>query len=206
MTSNRFVVLILAGMTLSLACRKGVNDSSSNGGSPDYFPLRVGNTWTYAYRSGGRDKEVTYTIAGAIQADDREYFVFDRWPQLFPAEQGLDDRATVRRTEHGDMVLRLREQDILYYGFSDTTISRRMATGAGMEVITDLESVQDTVATPGGTFHQCYRFWAAVAQIIDSQISVWFAPEVGPVRFRLEGVGMSTDFALKNALVNGKEY
>mgnify|MGYP000333046839 CR=1 FL=1 len=207
MIRKGIIALLLVGIISFSSCKKGVNNSTSGDVVQDYFPLHVGNTWTYVYDVGGQEKEETYSIVETRKIGEYEYFVFDKCPlPFFPADYEKGAETIVRKTEHGDVVLRFIDEDIMYYKFSDTTLdSMRAIDAVSTQFITYLESVEDTVATSAGTFVRCYRFLAHVAQIKDSVIRVWFAPQVGPVRFQYLGGG-TTDFLLKSAVVAGRDY
>jgi hypothetical protein len=200
-----FVVLISGMLMVFGGCENGLGPEFVVG--TDYFPLQVGNSWTYVYDSGGQEKEETYSILGTRTVGEYEYFVFDKCPlPFFPADYEKGTETIVRKTEQGDVVLRFKDEDILYYKFSDTTLdSMRVIDAARTQFITYLESIEDTVVTPARAFHRCYRFLAYVAQIKDWVIRSWFTPQVGPVRFQSLGEG-TTDFLLKSAVVNGKHY
>jgi len=215
MARKGVVILILAGIISSLGCQKGVTNSTSGGAMQDYFPLHVGNTWTYVYDEvGGQQREESYSIVETRKIEEYEYFVFDKCPRFFLSDLMISDDAIVRKTEYGDVVLRLGDQDILVYNFSDTILdSMRVIHAdsipgqpAGIDFITCLLSIEDTVVTPAGTFDHCYRFSLGTAQIIGVWIEVWFAPQVGPVRIMVYGEVGNTDMFLRSAAVNGRHY
>jgi len=205
MARKGVVILILAGMISSLGCEKGTNNSSSSSGTLDYFPMQLGNTWTYVDTAGGRDAEWSCSIVATSMVGEHEYFVFDKWPPFFPADYVKSGEVIIRKTEHSDVVLRLGDEDILYYKFSDTTLdSMRVVPAGGTKFITHLESIQDTVVTLAGTFNHCYRFLSYVAQVKGNEVRVGFAPQVGPVCIRL--LASNEERLLKSAVVDGRYY
>jgi hypothetical protein len=211
MARKGVVILILAGIISASGCEKGVNKPS--GPMRDYFPLHVGDIWTYVYNVGGQEKEESYSIVETRKIGEYEYFVFDKCPlPFFPADYEKGAETIVRKTEHGDVVLRFIDEDILYYKFSDTTLDSMRVVHidsipgyeAGMDFITSLQSTHDTVVTPAGTFTDSHRYTSWVGQIVDTGITVWFAPQVGPVRILYaSGAG---DMHLKSAVVGGRDY
>ncbi len=183
----------------------------------DYFPLHVGNSWTYVGTTRGGNEQWSCSIVASRIIGEREYFIFDKSPlpfYLFPADYEKGTEVITRKTEHGDVVLRFRDEDILYYKFSDTTLDSMRVVHvdsipgyeAGMDFITCLLSIEDTVVTPAGTFDHCYRFSVGTAQIIGVWIDAWFTPQVGPVRIMVYGEVGNTDMLLKSAAVNGRHY
>ena len=173
--------------------------------------MHVGNTWTYVYQLGEEEREETYCIVETRVVGQDEYLVFkSSFAPFFPLRAR---EVVVRNTENNDVVVRFRDQDVLYYEFSNSTLdSMRVAHvdsvpgyQDGIDFVTYLYSIDDTVTTPAGTFYDCCRFTASIAQVIDTTVEVWFAPDVGPVCFRRWSAG-NIPSLLRSAVVDGRHY
>lgn len=201
------IAIVVAGLVA------GPCSSAAAQEQADYFPLQVGNSWTYVCDMAGQERESTYSIIASEMLGEHEYFLFNRSFPFFPTYQVSGAETISRKTEDGDVVLWFGEQDVLCYEFSDTTLDSARVTHmddvpgfeAGMDFITGLRSTQDTIITPAAQFDHCYRFISLVHEIKDQDVMVWFAPQAGPVRFQYCGES-NEDFVLKSAVIDGQEY
>ena len=207
------VCLFIHAIFFSGCILDGDKPSSINGTNV-YFPMNIGNSWTFAYNVGDQEKEENFSIVESRRIGNNDYFVFDNKPTFILGipEKGDIDIAAVRINKQGDILLRFGQEELLIYKFSDTVGTVNIAHAAsrpgfenGIDFYSILESVQDTVVTQAGTFEDCYRFLILIGQIIDTDIMVSFAPQVGPVRFQYMAEG-TTNFVLKEAVINGKNY
>jgi len=176
----------------------------------DYFPLEVGNSWTFVYKIPYQDqKEVTFSITGKEAIDDHEYYEFNTWPWFLPL---YSEVALMRKTQQLDLLLRIANEDIPIYEFSNTILDslREIHIDSlpyypdGADLIIQLTSVSDTLITPAGTFVNCYELISGIKQEADSGTWIWFAPDIGPVRFQPSNVEI--DYRLKSACINGRYY
>ena len=47
-------------------------------GINDYFPMNVGNSWTYVYKTTATENIETFSIIESKQIDNKVYFIFDK--------------------------------------------------------------------------------------------------------------------------------
>jgi len=183
-----------------------------------YFPLNVGNSWTFSYKLTVNDKwnEITFKIIEKRNISGYDYFVFDKWPLFLPSNFTRPKLpAIVRNDEKSDLVINIEDMDALMYKFSHKTLdSTRIehidyndihdSFPNGVDLITMLLSLSDSVQTEAGLFSQCYKFYAFIGQVADTGMYVWFAPEVGPVQIKTTNV--EAIYLLKRAVINGNDY
>jgi len=172
----------------------------------DYFPLRVGNTYTY-YQSlpcppdtvtsrygpwGGNLVRDTTLING------RKYFI----TVVAGFTVGSD---TVRVDSVGNMIVRRSGIEQVFYKFNaavgDTWEYRVEIGGREYTYKVILQSRSDTVRVHTGTFANCLRFFFDVPGMIDEEFTNWLAPNVGLV-FRC----VQEPLELYEATVNGIHY
>ncbi len=161
-------IIILAVLLFGCTEEKIANPSGKIANpSNDYFPMHVGNSWTFAYNVGDQEKEENFSIVESRRIGNNDYFVFDKRPTFILGIPEKDDIkiAVVRKNEQGDILLRFYQEELLIYKFSDTVGTVNIAHAAshprfedGIDFYSILESVQDTVVTQAGTFEDCYRF------------------------------------------------
>jgi len=86
------------------------------------------------------------------------------------------------------------------YAFSDSTIGNNITSF--QDEVALLISTHDTVVIPAGVFTDCYHICYYHTKYRDTDLSLWFAPSIGPVRIRQGATGL--DLVLTSAVVNGK--
>ena len=136
------------------------------GPSPaDYFPLAIGNSWTFLDRSPQHREPVRRTVR--IMARDADgYFVDDAKGALRADRDCLHDRS--RRLLCAPV--RAGTAWISVVGPSATERYEIAATG-------------ETVTVPAGTFQGCVRVRSQVrAGQVDAVAELTYAPNVGPIR------------------------
>jgi hypothetical protein len=172
----------------------------------DYFPLMVGNRYTY-YQSlpcppdtvrsrygpwGGNLVRDTTFING------RKYFI----TVVAGLELGSD---TVRVDSCGNMLIRRRGIEQTFYKFhaavGDTWAYQIQVGGREYRYIATMKSRADTVRVHAGTFPNCLRIGFDVPGSIDDEFDDWLAPNFGLVfRCRWEPL------EVYEAIVNGTHY
>jgi len=193
------VSLLLLAAALSLPCPRTLA-TRRPAAAPDYFPLAVGNSWTYRAGSPHVDlpeQHFTTTVAAA-RRDRAVWFLLRDY-------QGGDH--WVRRTA-GRVVeapARLWYRFDLPVGGSWTMRIAGGLPGSDGARLT-LAARNETVETPAGTFRGClridYRHRVADAGVI----SEWFAPGVGLVKRSESRIFGEWITLLEQARVNGREY
>ena len=145
--STRFGLLLMAAIVpVASAAADGLQGDFAR----TYFPLSVGNSWTYT--NGAQEK--TFTIVGTEQMNGHTYYLFDDfyhpWPlpqEDVPPEEGL----LLRYDSDADSVLqyfRPLGEDIARYDFSGDR------WGGSFSVLEEMGSY----TVPAGQFDDCCTF------------------------------------------------
>lgn len=178
----------------------------------DYFPLHVGNSWTYERKVltwlGERYDYVldyvTVTITHTEEIGGNIYYVFS-------------DGRIYRKTEDDHVLEYQNGEEFLLYDFSDIENPRigyelaRSYKGVGIMASiqgggTLRASSPNSVIVPAGTFSS-YSFY--YSSVNEQDFLICFAPSVGMVRYSVEDVLWGKNviiLSLVNATVNGKQY
>jgi len=170
----------------------------------DYFPLQVGNTWTYELSAPGHDldgKILSVTIVDTKSVDGKKYFLFK---SDFPSIESPWDSALFR-ISNLRVFRRINDKDYLWYDFeAQKGHSYQIPLGAsGEQTGVVLENKDVEVIVPVGTFENCYQFHFFIAY--DHQWVESFAPHVGLVDVSYATlVGLSCH--LKEAKINNMTY
>jgi hypothetical protein len=208
---RRFAIAVLAGIMCAAAALGGCTRSRT--GAADYFPLKPGMSWTFRFRgSTGATGELT-----TVNQPARKIFGYTAVPQQnlggdkTYTEFYADDGAGIRHVaiEEGEG-LRSRLGDHSYViklpievGTTWREIDRAF-DGTLYNATTKIESVDDKITVPAGTFSGCIRIkstgWASSTKatarmpgidsglrlVADGDVSVedyyWLAPGVGPIK------------------------
>jgi hypothetical protein len=160
----------------------------------DYFPLQVGNKWVYTYQGGGEEHETTMKLTSGtsycyVLDTDHNFYI-----SLFPYGKLLT------KNNNGDLMVKVGNMNVVQYAFSDTVVGHNITDIPNYLAI--LFSTNDSVITPTGTFDFCYNIFLENKNITDSEKSIWFAKDVGPVRIKDFSSGI--DMLLKYAVIDGK--
>lgn len=180
--------------------RKGSGAMFAAHDSVDYFPLRIGNSWTYEEQLFHGKENRTVLIEDSVmindnlfyQAADQGYFFivsgsFARQDSLHQLRLFVEDDSTELvifsfAAEIGDTLF-----------FTPPNASERVAV--------ELINRKDSLTVPAGTFSDILEF-----QVSDfnsgSVYASEFAANIGLIRWH----GTNSISALKSALVNGKKY
>ena len=148
--------------------------------SPRYFPLEPGTVWKYS-----NDRFTQSMVERKVVGIDEDGFViFDNGHFAVRFEDELD----VIRIEIPD------EGFQLYYDFQDFEWTRRSVDHCADGATAIINSRNETVETPAGTFTECIKVEYLGSQCADAGlIAEWFAPEVGLVKWQeLNFVGVVT--------------
>jgi len=137
-------------------------------GSPapsDYFPLAVGNSWTFLDSSPQQRGPARRTVR-ILRRDADGYFVDDQRGALRADRDCLHDRA--RR-----LLCRPIAQGTTWSSVVGPSATERY----------EIAAVGETVSVPAGTFHGCVRVRSEIrAGQVEAVSELTYAPGVGPVR------------------------
>ncbi len=196
------LVLAIAVLLFLILIQCSTSTSNNDPQTGDYFPLEIGNKWTFVYAVGGEQRELELTITDSKEIENKEYYVFDSWLHLIPQCSYMDITETlVRKNENGDLVIRIDNEDVEYFRFSDTTLyEMRFIPTTHTTFAISLSSIQDIVSTPSGRYLNCYRYSTSDSNWVDCGVNVSFSPNDGPVEFVQVGDG-STEYKLKEVVL-----
>jgi hypothetical protein len=154
-----------------------------------YYPLHVGNSWTFSNLEGLKE-----TIVDAQRISEELYFECDQF-RYFP-------HVLLRMSDDNKLMMLTGGAEQVWLDFSaDVGDTWNVATQIEDRWLVHLESKEDTVSVPGGTFTNCYRFWFDFG-CCDNDWVEWYAPGVGPVKRTLFGFGV-IEYPLQRAIVDG---
>jgi hypothetical protein len=171
--------LILAPPLVLLACAgapPAPPAGAAHGPTPaDYFPLAVGNSWTFLDRSPQHREPIRRTVR-IVGRDAAGYFVDDAKGALRADRDCLHDRS--RRILCAPMQAGTAWSSVV--GPSATEHYEIAATG-------------ETVTVPAGSFQRCVRVRSRVrAGEVEAVAELTYAPGVGPIRLETFAVVKGT--------------
>jgi hypothetical protein len=190
----RNLILIVAVMLLLTHsdCKKCSDLTDPACGSSEYFPVQIGNEWTY---SVGRDLEETVRIVGTKTIGASAYFVFEN---RFSLNENRDS-SFIKVGVDGKIFRNVSGQDYLFLDFN-RPINEWWDSYGGFKGMVQKRGV--TIDTPAGTFKDCIQIFLDIPQVADDEQWFVFAPGVGSVA----QPNAWFDIKLKSARVNGKSY
>ncbi|HUK67046.1 MAG TPA: hypothetical protein VLV17_09485 [Anaeromyxobacteraceae bacterium] len=163
--TNR-VHLTWTALWLLAACASAAPPRPTRDPTPaDYFPLAVGNSWTFLDRSPQQRAPSRRTVR-ILRRDGEGYFLDDQRGALRADGDCLHDRS--RRL--------LCRPFTRGHGWSSVV-------GPSATERYEIAGVGETVSVPAGTFHDCVRVRSEIrAGEVEAVAELTYAPGVGPVR------------------------
>jgi hypothetical protein len=155
----------------------------------DFFPLQVGNSWTYSGSSDTVYKRV-YLVTDTAHIGNRKYFVYGHI-QL--------SKDTVRKDINGNIWKLLQGVDNLWFDFTKDSGDVYTFPDFSPYLFNVKVSKYLIVKTHNGTYTNCVRFDFDIPQMIDDEISYTFAPGIGIIK----KIGAWSDDLLYSAIING---
>jgi hypothetical protein len=206
MQENEMRIKKGSGLLLILTLAIVYTGAAQTVDTTDYFPLVVGNRYTY-YQSLPCPPDTVQRRIGpwggnlvrdTTVIDGRKYFI----TVVAGLELGSD---TVRVDSTWNMVIRRRGIEQVFYKFhaavGDTWAYQIEVAGTEYRYIATMKSRADTVRVHAGTFPNCLRIGFDVPGSIDDEFDDWLAPNFGLVfRCRWEPL------EVYEAVVNGIHY
>jgi hypothetical protein len=154
--------------------------------SHDYFPLQIGNEWSYEYffRTPARNV-LDYKITEKKKIKENEYYAFNQHMPFFPDLAIIPSirEQLLRQDVNGNIMVSIDSTEYLYFIFNNAPVDSMIKMKlADMDYWLYTESKDETVETTVGIFHHCYKMLCYFPQIIGTEYFVWFAPGYGPVK------------------------
>jgi len=166
-----------------------------------YFPIHIGNTWRFLVSEAMSEviaDSVTETIIDTSRYADKLYYVFDKFRYI--------PNAHLRMSDVNKLILKADTTETVWLNFGanvrDSWMVKEPIWGTEWRVF--LQSKDDSIVVPAGTFTNCYRFrfqWEGR----DNDWEEWYAPAVGPIK-RVHYGDIVWEYQLNNAIVNGVGY
>jgi hypothetical protein len=160
---------LLAAAALAAGCARAPAVPARDASPADYFPLAVGNTWTYL------DQSPTLPAGGTAAA--RTVRILERTPDGFYRDS---ERGELRA---GPDCVRDRVRQLLCAPLEVGNRWTSTVSVASTERY-EIAAVGETVVTPAGTFAGCVRVRAhnRAPGGADHVLEMTYAPGIGPVR------------------------
>ncbi len=198
MSGKAKLSLILGFIALILVCGCSKDDNST--GPPDYFPLTLGNSWTFEVTekdTAGQDSVYTQiqTVDHTTTFDSEEWFV------IVATTDSDTDSTYYRKGEffleaiffyQGSLL-----DDIIAVSPLEPSVGFSWGDTVNIEVNGVVEDSEE-ITVPAGTF-QCYRERlqiSALGGMIEMQIYNWLSDGVGPVRIMYVSGEDTTDMKM----------
>ncbi|MCD6595392.1 hypothetical protein J7L68_06940 [bacterium] len=190
------IILIAIGLVFFAGCSKDNTPAET----PDYFPLALGNSWTFeviAPDSAGNDSFYTevQTVDHTTTHDSLDWYV------VLAVTDSSTDSSYYRKSEYflesiffynGSIL-----DDIIAVSPLDPSVGFTWSDTVNITVDGEVEA-QEEITVPAGTF-QCYREKIevnALGGLISMTICNWLADGVGPARILYIMNGDTTDMKL----------
>ncbi len=178
MKNNILSVFFLSFFFIASA---NINALAQNMVDSSYFPLNLGNEWSYTIRENPHTEKIidTSTINGKL------YYGLSTFPDIVDFWLRASNDSVF--TAYGDST----EYLLYHFGgnIGDTIQLSHFGCSFGNNVI--LMGKQDTVTTPAGIFTNCIHF-KHIAYCMDAgMIESWFAKGVGKIRYSDMSIGGS---------------
>jgi hypothetical protein len=162
---TRSLLLLLALGAACSAAKPAPAAAPSAARPADYFPLAVGNAWTFLDRSPQQPQPVRRTVR-IVSRDAEGYFVDDQRGALRADLDCVHDRA--RR-----ILCRPFQAGATWSSVVSVSATERY----------EIAAVNETVKVPAGTFSGCVRVRSRIhGGKVDQVAELTYAPGVGPVR------------------------
>jgi hypothetical protein len=176
--ASRHVALLLAALAACAHAPAPPPAARPVAATPaEYFPLAVGNTWTFLDRSPQQKEPMRRTVRIVRRASDG-YFVDDQRGELRADADCLHDRA--RR-----LLCRPIEPGASWSSVVSVSATERY----------EIAGVDELVTVPAGTFRGCVRVRSQLrGGKVEQVAELTYAPGVGPVRLET--------FAIVNGVVS----
>jgi len=179
----------------------------------EYFPLQVGNQWTYNYYSEDKNHntiDTMYTIS--VIDTTNGYYLFDRYFYYLSSFNNGDSSLFMIK-EH-KIIRNVNDIDMTWYNFSANVGDtwnipiREFLFQDTIDVIAELKSKTDTYILGKDTLKNCYRFLFQFTEMIPD-IFPWeelFAPDIGLVKSESGSIFWEYhSFTFKKGIINGQQ-
>lgn len=180
--------------------RKGSDVRLTAHDSVDYFPLRVGNSWTYEEQLFPTLPEFQTVITDSVMINGNLFYQAARPGYLFIASGSFARQDSLHQLR---FFVEDDSTELVIFNFAAEIGDSLFFTppNASERVVIELISRKDSLTVPAGTFSDILEFQAC--DFNSGSVYVYeFAANIGLIRQH----GTNQVMALKSAIVNGKKY
>jgi hypothetical protein len=178
----------------------------------EYFPLNVGNRWTYDYYNKDLNNNVVQEEHKVTIIDSMsDYFLFDRYFYYPLGFSGGD--SSYFKLEDGKIIRYINGKNLKWYDFSanvgDSWIIpvRLFWFTDTVDYVISLESKTEIFVLDQDTVKNCYRFLLNLSRSFP-EISRWeeiFAPGIGLVKsYNLDAGFIEMKYTFKDGIINNQ--
>jgi len=209
----RLILVVLGCCVLALAGCKEEADTPSvpQGSDQSYFPIAVGNEWTWVGGLGGAAEDtIRWKVTRTVIRDDGKPAWNVQYERQWAGKEAVIDSSNLRI--EGDLLLLFQN---IYDPDADTVLSYPLAVGKEWYIAHVLRrrlhrraviAAKEDVETPFGVFKDALRI-DTVDRTEDTdsllqKASEWYAPNVGRVMARIEARGEVFEMKLLSAKLN----
>ncbi len=174
MKSVFYLGLIILTINSSINCEKDMNPFIPNNKSDSFYPLNIGNQWTYNEQFPNTESVAdTAIINGTTYYNIKSSHIIQ--PDFWIREN--DNIVYFFDTQSNS-------EHILFDFKTKSGDSWDMPDGFGCTIGDRIELVSDseTISTPIGTFHNCYHFHHKTRCMDGGLRDTWFAKGIGIVK------------------------
>lgn len=199
--------LLLLALFICLACANSLQAQSES----DYFPMHIGNKWTYEYHWEDRnhntlDSVITLSVVDSIS----KYYRFDRYFLYYNIFWG---DSSLFKIKDKKVIRKVNGKDMAWYNFTANTGESwtipvndyKIFSPETLDVVAVLKSKTDVFILDHDTLKNCYRFQFRFSKWIPD-VSPWeelFAPDIGLVEKTAGSkYWIWESYKLKKAIIN----
>lgn len=156
----------------------------------DYFPLKVGNSWTYCSSQDTTYKR-TYLIKDTVNIEGKKCFLYGRQNDIESDTLWKDINGNVWKRENSTFTLWfdfINDSGSVYYYRVNNNDSFTVTTRKYLSINTYVK-----------TFDKCIQLFFNIPSLIDDEVEYTFTPEVGLI----QKMGAWSNDLLYSAYING---
>ena len=165
------IIFVLAIFILFIIGCTEINSPKTN--VQNYFPLEVGNSWTYCGSNDTTHKRI-YTIKDITKIDNKNYFIYGL--------KGYNINDTIYKDNY-ERIWKLKNGNpVIWFDF--TKDSGNTYSYPAFDTFIYIVTVQKYIVTNTymNNFTDCVRLFFDIPNSVDDEVSYTFAPNIGIVK------------------------
>ena len=199
------IYITLSSLLFIIVCC--VKNPVSSHPANNFFPLKVGNEWTYQFEVPSNDtletREIKHRIVDRIEIDGEFYFRFDYSMPFMPFKSAMPelDSLKLRESFDGNIKVFIKSKEYSYLPFNGPSVDSLQKLKLGdYDYSFKVKSKADTVEISAGSFFNCMKVLCYFPQIKGTEFYIWFAAGYGPVKIYYPSYGVT--YNLVNVTIN----